>query len=243
MSKLTRAVTTLAGVALLGIVTAVATATITDEHGPTRPARANHLRGLEIVATHSLSNSVTPKQLIAECPPGKKLVGGGGKIILQPGAAGGVYLTWNGPADEDDGVQIPPSETIWVVRADEGLLGTIANWQIQAFAVCAFPDHPTNVAIASFTARTSSRRGVTLRWRAASEFGALGYNVWRFARGKGVKVNRTLIAAKPAERAGGATYRLLDRSVKRGVAYTYRLQVLKTNGTRTWAATAAVRAR
>jgi hypothetical protein len=243
MSKLTRAVTTLAGVALLGIVTAVATATIRDEDGPTRPAAANHLRGLEIVPTHSSYNSDTPKQLVAECPAGKKLVGGGGKIILQPGAAGLVYLTWNGPADEDDGVQIPPSETIWVVRADEGLLGTIANWQIQAFAVCAFPDHATNVAIASFTARMSSGRGVTLRWRAASEFGALGYNVWRFARGKGVKVNRTLIAAKPADRAGGPTYRLLDRSVARGVAYTYRLQVVKTNGTRAWAATAAVRAR
>ena len=139
-------------------------------------------------------------------------------------------------------MQIPPSETIWVVRADANPV-LIAQWQIQAFAVCAFPDHPTNVAIASFTARTSSGRGVTLRWRATSEFGALGYNVWRFARGKGVKVNRTLIAAKPAERAGGATYRLLDRSVTRGVAYTYRLQVVKTNGTRAWAATAAVRAR
>jgi hypothetical protein len=214
----------------------------TGPQGPTGPAGANGLRGLEIVATHSLSNSDTPKQLIAECPPGKKLVGGGGKIILQPGAAGLVYLTWNGPADEDNGVQIPPSETIWVVRADANPVN-IAKWQIQAFAVCAFPDlEPTNVAIASFTARTSSRRGVTLRWRAASEFGALGYNVWRFARGKGVKVNRTLIAAKPAERAGGA-YRLLDRSVTRGVAYTYRLQVVKTNGTRAWAATAAVRAR
>lgn len=239
MSKLTRAGTTLAGVALLGIVTAVATATIPD--GPTRRAGANHLQGLEIVPTHSLSNSDTPKQLVAECPAGKKLVGGGGKIILQPGAAGGVYLTWNGPADEANGVQIPPSETIWVVRADANPL-LIANWQIQAFAVCAFPDHPTNVAITSFTATTSSRRGVTLRWRAASEFGALGYNVWRFARRKGVKVNRTLIAAKPAKRTGGATYRLLDRSVTRGVAYTYRLQVVKTNGTRAWAATAAVRA-
>jgi hypothetical protein len=102
---------------------------------------------------------------------------------------------------------------------------------------------PTSVKIASFTAKASGRKGVTLTWRAASEFGALGYNVWRFANRKGVKVNGTLIAAKPAEQARGVTYRLLDRHAKRGVAYTYRLQVVRTNGTRAWTAKSSVRAR
>jgi hypothetical protein len=98
------------------------------------------MRGLEIVPTHSQYDSTTPKQLGASCPPGKKLVGGGGKIILPPGggAEGQVLMTWSGPDDATPGGTTgPPSETTWAVRADEVL--TIANWQIQAFAVCAFP--------------------------------------------------------------------------------------------------------
>ena len=102
-------------------------------------------------------------------------------------------------------------------------------------------DIPTSVTVTAFRAKANSRKGVTLTWRTASEFGALGFNVWRFAQGKGVKVNRALIPAKQAGRS--AAYRLIDRRAKRGVAYTYRLQVVRTNGTRAWGASTAVRVR
>lgn len=102
-------------------------------------------------------------------------------------------------------------------------------------------DIPTNVTVTSFTGRATGRKGVSLTWRTASEFGALGFNVWRFAQGKGVKVNRALIPAKQAGRS--AAYRLIDRRAKRGVAYTYRLQVVRANGTRAWGASTAVRVR
>ena len=99
---------------------------------------------------------------------------------------------------------------------------------------------PTAVTIASFAAR-QGRAGVKLTWRTASEVDALGFNVWRFSpRGKGVKVNRTLLAAKAAGRTGGTHYRLLDRHVRRG-AYTYRLQVVGRDGARAWRASTAVR--
>jgi hypothetical protein len=100
------------------------------------------LRGLEIVPTHSDFNSTTPKQLGATCPPGKKLVGGGGKIIMAPdgGAEGNVFMTWNGPDDATvGGTNGPASETTWAVRADASILASLAKFQIQAFAVCAFP--------------------------------------------------------------------------------------------------------
>jgi hypothetical protein len=102
---------------------------------------------------------------------------------------------------------------------------------------------PTAVKVSSFRATATGRKGVTVSWRGVSEYGSLGYNVWRFAGGKAIKVNKTLIAAKPAERAGGARYSVLDRTARPGVAYTYRLQVVRTNGTRAWAASSTIRAR
>ena len=97
---------------------------------------------------------------------------------------------------------------------------------------------PTAVTIRSFAAKPT-RRGVALTWRTAAEANVLGFNVWRTAKGKSVKVNRTLVAAKG--RAGGARYSLVDRGARPGVAYRYRLQLVGKDGRRTWAARAAVR--
>jgi hypothetical protein len=107
----------------------------------------------------------------------------------------------------------------------------------------AIPGAPTAVTLASFTGRAVGRHGVRLTWRTTSELDVVGFNVWRFADGKGVKVNRTLVAAKAAGRVGGATYRLLDKAVRPGIAHTYRLQVVNQNGTRSWRASKTVRAR
>jgi hypothetical protein len=96
---------------------------------------------------------------------------------------------------------------------------------------------PTAVAIASFRGKTTMR-GVDLAWRTAAETRILGFNVWRFAAGKAVKVNRSLVNAQ--DRATGATYRILDRSARPG-AYTYRLQAVGWDGKRTWHARTTVR--
>ena len=102
---------------------------------------------------------------------------------------------------------------------------------------------PTAVTVASFTATAARGKGVEVTWKTASEVDAVGFNVWRYSGGKGVKVNRTLIAAKASVRAGGATYRLVDRHARPGVAYTYKLQVVNKNGLRAWKASTSVRVR
>jgi hypothetical protein len=83
---------------------------------------------------------------------------------------------------------------------------------------------------------------VNLTWRTGSEGDTLGFNVWRYFRGKGVKVNRTLIDAKAAGRTGGALYRLVDRNARPG-SYTYKLQVVSKDGHRAWRARASIRVR
>jgi subtilase family protein len=103
--------------------------------------------------------------------------------------------------------------------------------------------NPTSVRVVFFSGRATGRRGVALTWRTASEVSVLGFNVWRFASsGQWAKVNRTLLPAKAAGRAGGARYSLLDRHVRPG-AYTYRLQVVDRSGARAWRASTAVRVR
>jgi hypothetical protein len=76
--------------------------------------------------------------------------------------------------------------------------------------------------------------GVAIRWRTANESTALGYNVWRVAAGKTTKLNRSLIAARSSGRPAGAAYRYVDRSARRGSAYTYRLQLVTVQGSRHW---------
>jgi hypothetical protein len=100
---------------------------------------------------------------------------------------------------------------------------------------------PTAARMTSFSA-APAKKGVTVRWRTASEVDTLGFNVYRkTSSGTLRKVNRALIAAKGA--VTGASYRFVDRSTRAGVVYTYRLQLVDVDGTRSWYGSARVRAR
>ena len=93
---------------------------------------------------------------------------------------------------------------------------------------------PAAVRVVSLTARRAAP-GVVVRWRTASEAGIAGFNVWR----AGTKVNSALI---PAKRVSGATYRLVDRTARPRVTYTYRLQAVTRDGSRLWFGRATARA-
>lgn len=90
----------------------------------------------------------------------------------------------------------------------------------------------TSVRLRSFAARPFGA-GTLLRWSTASEASVLGFNLYRRAGGRSLRLNRALI---PARSATGAAYRFLDRAA-RGKAL-YRLQVVELNGSRSWAAQA-----
>jgi hypothetical protein len=91
---------------------------------------------------------------------------------------------------------------------------------------------PTAVMLRSLDARAKGR-GIELRWRTGAEPSLLGFNLFRSdSASRETKVNRSLIRARGSLR--GASYRLLDRKVRAGVTYLYRLQVVKADGTRSW---------
>jgi hypothetical protein len=96
------------------------------------------VQGLEIVPGHSAFDATTPKTVSAHCPTGKKLTGGGAKIIFGPGAAGQVMLTESAPLETFNGQENVISDDTWRARADsiQPAGGAIANWQLQVFVVC-----------------------------------------------------------------------------------------------------------
>jgi hypothetical protein len=74
---------------------------------------------------------------------------------------------------------------------------------------------------------------VVVSWRSGSEADAVGYNLYRSA-GSGAyrRVNPTLVPV--SGRAGNAVHRFVDRNVRRGTAYQYRLQIVDKAGKKSW---------
>jgi hypothetical protein len=136
-----------------------------------------------------------------------------------------------------------PNTMIWDMTIDQGDTTLALFTRSHGMLAWALPltNLPTAVRLVSFTASPAAK-GIAIGWRTASERDTAGYVVWRYAKGARVKVNRTLVAAKTSG-IGAASYRVVDRTARPGVAYTYRLQSVGLDGRRSWRATATVRAR
>jgi hypothetical protein len=102
------------------------------------------------------------------------------------------------------------------------------------------PAGPTAVNLLTFSAKRAGR-AMEVRWRTAQETSLLGFNVYRSAGAPTKKLNRALISAKGAGRLAGARYRFVDRRARPGTLYTYRLQAVERDGTRSWIATSILR--
>jgi hypothetical protein len=87
---------------------------------------------------------------------------------------------------------------------------------------------PTAVQLARFTA-TRSGRDVRLRWWTGSDSGMLGFNVYRGAASRRTRVTRRLIPA--TGRVAGATYSWVEH---RGHGSRYWLQIVGTDGSKSW---------
>ena len=92
-------------------------------------------------------------------------------------------------------------------------------------------DSATAVMFASARV-TATKRGELLRWRTASEADLLSFQVYRSRRHSWQRISRSPIAAKGL--IGGASYRFLDRTANRGVAYRYRIRAFNRDGTASW---------
>ena len=95
-------------------------------------------------------------------------------------------------------------------------------------------------ASSRFTGRPL-RAGAELTWRTATETDLAGFHLFRSGAGRTVRLNAKLIPAKRAGQSSGAAYRVVDRRTRSATSYTYRLQVVKLDGTRAGAGIVALR--
>jgi hypothetical protein len=115
--------------------------------------------------------------------------------------------------------------------------GGLANWCLVINSIPQGCSSTTAVRL-SFFGVDRTRTGARVTWRTVQESGVAGFNLYR-AKGKtSVKVNKALVRAKRSGTARGASYSVVDRAAKSGVAYTYKLQIVERNGKRSWADTA-----
>jgi hypothetical protein len=92
--------------------------------GPEGAAGVPGVSGREVVVASSDTNSDAEKDVLATCPDGKRVIGGGANVF---------------PNTVDDVVvreAFPSSATGFYVEAQE--IGAVAdNWQVAAYAICA----------------------------------------------------------------------------------------------------------
>jgi hypothetical protein len=93
----------------------------TGPRGPQGPTGAPGVSGWEKTAAVSVNNSDYQKLAMAECSPGKKVIGGGGLTTL---STTHVISSW--PSTFGTG---------WAVSAVEAS-PTSENWTVTAFAIC-----------------------------------------------------------------------------------------------------------
>lgn len=124
--------------------------------------------------------------------------------------------------------------SLYVVDDLAGDTGEIASWTLTIAST-------TAVTVRYFRALPHSQ-GVALYWRTASESNIAGFNVYRSSAGKTLRVNREMVRANGGTTTG-LVYRVLDSRVRTGVPYTYRLQVVKLDGSRAWYGSSSLTAR
>lgn len=127
----------LSALTVAGVAAAVAFATIPDSNGvdPTGPARPADSLGLVTVWAETSFDSDTPKIKAVDCPTGKKLTGGGARIVLGPGSEGQVEITDSSPTEVFIGGVNVVSETQWYARGDS--FPSSADWRLRVYAICA----------------------------------------------------------------------------------------------------------
>ncbi|MEQ7009066.1 hypothetical protein ABN028_23075 [Actinopolymorpha sp. B17G11] len=115
---------------------------------PASAASATKVEGLSWMFEESAENSEAVKRARAECPQGKRVLGGGARI----NGPGRMVLTRLRPYYEKT-----YGKSGYVVTAAETYAGNSKNWKVDVYAICADP-LPGYHIVTTQTARSSSAR-------------------------------------------------------------------------------------
>jgi hypothetical protein len=116
-------------------------------------ASAATLPAAEVVSVVTPFDSTANKSIAAVCPPGKRVIGGGGRV------SGGqhVVLTRLEPVSTSG----PTGRDSYVVAASEDQAGFTGTWALQAYAICADPLPGLQIVSAISAAGSEPFQGVS----------------------------------------------------------------------------------
>ena len=154
-------------------------------------------------------------------------------------AVGPANLVTQSPVADGNWHQLMDPSEIDVFSGNSGAQATLfflCTFGCPAGVVVNFDDvimgsGPLAVEIQSFTGERL-RKGVLVRWRTGTEADLLGFHVYRSRGHSWRRISRSLIAAKGS--VAGASYRFLDKTARRGVAYRYRIKAVDRDGVASW---------
>ncbi len=156
-------------------------------------------------------------------------------VDLAPGVTKVVQISFTARSDTSGlpGRQVVNTVTVANAMADpdgpSGPLGALAPLPVQQASAGVQILTPTGITFEEFGA-VAGDAGVLVNWRTASEAEILGFNVLRATDGgEFTLVNPELILAEFAGLEQGAAYTFRDEGLPPG-AYTYRLEVIKLDG-------------
>ena len=101
-----------------------------NQQGPHGPQGSPGISGYEVAQGLSANDSSSPKQAFAQCPAGKRPIGGGARAF---------YLTSSGEfsvAELAISGSNPAGPSLWVATAHE-VIPTTTPWLLRAYTICA----------------------------------------------------------------------------------------------------------
>lgn len=100
-----------------------------------------------------------------------------------------------------------------------------------------------SLGLVEFSGKVTKTKKVHLYWDTGTEVNLVGFNVWKKAgNGEFVLLNANLIPARTGL-AVGNSYSLLDKRVKPGTKYRYKLEVISVDGYSAWSDAVSLKVR
>ncbi len=98
---------------------------------------------------------------------------------------------------------------------------------------------PTSATLTKFGAKAKTgktgKQVVRVKWETGSELQVVGFNLWRKkGNAQWIMHNAQLIAAQHAGEIVGGQYKFVDKKVKAGATYFYKLEIVRADGTSEW---------
>lgn len=121
--------------------------------------------------------------------------------------------------------------TVWACVTDSQTANTVTQNGITAFSDWAVGNNsPTSAILTAFSAKAKSSTRVKVKWETGSTMGVIGFNVQRATKRTGAYKTLKSVTADPTDPIGHA-YKFVDKTVKSGKAYFYRIEILKADNT------------